>query len=123
MSDKAIERALLRVDADVRERLLIFDGGPTLMGWVDAHRHHKDEPYIGCVLCYDEFVPKANYLTAVEALREALELADEGWGYANGYFRNKWGFVSRYAALIKVLHDLGEPADIDTKRLNEGESK
>ncbi len=32
-------------------------------------------------------------------LAEAIELADEGWAYADNYFRVKWNFVERIAAI------------------------
>ncbi len=52
----AVERALRRLDEDTRQRLLVFDGGPQLMSWEQAHRHHADDPYIGCPFCHDRFV-------------------------------------------------------------------
>lgn len=56
LTDAQIDAALRRLDADVRDRLIVFDGGPALMAWDQAHRHHADVPYIGCVFCQDEFV-------------------------------------------------------------------
>lgn len=52
------ERAELAMLRDVAGRLLNFDGGAELLPWVHAHRHHQDEPYIGCPFCRDEFVRK-----------------------------------------------------------------
>jgi hypothetical protein len=34
-----------------------------------------------------------------EALREAIDFASEGWGYASDYFRDKWMYEERIAAL------------------------
>lgn len=36
------------------------------------------------------------------ALREAVELADEGWAYASDYFVQKWDFVERRNELARV---------------------
>jgi len=41
------------------------------------------------------------------ALKEAVELAEEGWSYASPYFQNKWGFAERIAKL--KAHLLEEP--------------
>ena len=38
-----------------------------------------------------------------EALKDAIELAEEGWGYVDTYFREKWEFAERVAALRSVL--------------------
>ena len=37
------------------------------------------------------------------ALREALEIAHEGWGYAPDYFRDKWMDAERLAELAKLV--------------------
>jgi hypothetical protein len=40
-----------------------------------------------------------------DALRESLDFAEEGWGYAPDYFREKWGSedeISRLRALAVV---------------------
>lgn len=60
LASQVIEDALRRLDADVRQRLRIFDGGPELMSWENAHRLHRDEPYIGCPFCQDQFVLKSD---------------------------------------------------------------
>lgn len=53
------ERAELHALRDIAKRLVNFGGDDSvLMPWIDAHRHHADEPYIGCVFCRDKFVPK-----------------------------------------------------------------
>lgn len=36
---------------------------------------------------------------AEAALYDAIELAEEGWGYANDYFRQKWDYEARIGAL------------------------
>ena len=36
-------------------------------------------------------------------LREALQIAHEGWGYAPDYFRDKWMDLERLAALVKLV--------------------
>lgn len=81
------DRAELEMLRDVAKRLIGFDGGAEVMPWVDAHRHHADEPYIGCVFCRDQFVPcdDAAVERAVQALapyvwhdkdaREIIEIA------------------------------------------------
>ena len=52
------ERAELEGLRDIAQRLLNFGGDDTvLMPWIDAHRHHTDKPYIGCLFCRDKFVP------------------------------------------------------------------
>jgi hypothetical protein len=51
------ERAELHALRDLRARLVGFGGDDfTLMPWVEAHRHHAEKPYIGCVFCRDRFV-------------------------------------------------------------------
>lgn len=47
--------AAVEVVGDINERLIMFDGGPELMSWYDRHRLHRDEPYIGCPFCRDQF--------------------------------------------------------------------
>jgi len=37
-------------------------------------------------------------------LDEALELAEEGWGYASPYFQEKWSFKERLAELKAKAH-------------------
>lgn len=37
------------------------------------------------------------------ALQNALELADEGWGYVSAYFREKWAYRPRVEELQRVL--------------------
>ena len=37
------------------------------------------------------------------ALAEAIELAEEGWGYASPYFREKWACEQRIAELRALL--------------------
>ncbi len=51
------QRAELELLRDREKRLLIFDGGPELMSWAQAHRIHerKSEPYIGCPFCRERF--------------------------------------------------------------------
>jgi hypothetical protein len=39
------------------------------------------------------------------ALREAIEFAEEGWGYAGGYFREKWDYAGQFAALKAALEE------------------
>ncbi len=36
-------------------------------------------------------------------LREAIDLAKEGWGYASEYFRDKWDSAGRIAKLKAAL--------------------
>jgi hypothetical protein len=38
-------------------------------------------------------------------LREAIQLADEGWAYAGEYFRDKWDCESRIAELRKLVSE------------------
>lgn len=38
-----------------------------------------------------------------KAVADAVELADEGWGYADPYFRVKWEFQSRRDAILASL--------------------
>jgi hypothetical protein len=55
------ERAELEVLRDLRARVIGFGGDDfTIAPWIDAHRFHKDEPYIGCPFCHDQFVPRAD---------------------------------------------------------------
>jgi hypothetical protein len=34
------------------------DTVPTVMSWLDAHRLHGEEPYIGCPFCSDRFIER-----------------------------------------------------------------
>lgn len=61
-------RAENRLMHDKLERLIVFDGGAELQPWVNAHKLHRDEPYIGCPFCHDQFVLRS----AAEAREEAL---------------------------------------------------
>lgn len=45
---------------------------------------------------------EANWVKAIAALREAIELADEGWSYADDYFRSKWEYVEERNRLAKI---------------------
>ncbi len=38
-----------------------------------------------------------------EALREAIEFADEGWAYASDYFRWKWDYEGQRTRLLAQL--------------------
>lgn len=40
---------------------------------------------------------------AHDALRQALDLAAEGWAYAGDYFRHKWDFAGHYERLNSLL--------------------
>ena len=44
------------------------------------------------------------------ALDDAIELAAEGWGYADDYFRDKWGYAKRIAELRAALSPAKEEA-------------
>lgn len=80
MRTEQLDAAIRRQDEDVRQRLLIFDGGPQLMAWENAHRLHADEPYIGCPFCHDEFVPLAALQEAErerDRLRASLRTIEE----------------------------------------------
>lgn len=67
------ERAELELLRDLRRRVIGFGGDDyAVMPWIDAHRHHADEPYVGCPFCRDQFVPLA-------LLSEAREIIDECW--------------------------------------------
>lgn len=37
------------------------------------------------------------------AIADAIELANEGWGYADPYFRVKWEFEDRRDAIVAAL--------------------
>jgi len=41
------------------------------------------------------------------ALREAIMLAEEGWGYAGDYFREKWDYEEQLATLKAALEEKG----------------
>lgn len=45
----------------------------------------------------------ADLVQAVQALKDAIELAEEGWVYADAYFRDKWDLDGRLAILREVL--------------------
>lgn len=46
---------------------------------------------------------RAELEAAKAALSDAIELAEEGWGYADEYYRAKWDFEGRLATLRKAL--------------------
>lgn len=51
-----------------------------------------------------------------EALREALDLAAEGWSYAGDHFREKWNFeadLARLRALASSPRAQGQEGDSD----------
>ena len=55
---------------------------------------------------YDKTVAdawRAEVAKLTAALREALEIAHEGWGYAPDYFRYKWMDLERLAELAKLV--------------------
>jgi hypothetical protein len=43
----------------------------------------------------------------IAALREAIDLADEGWAYASDYFVAKHGYITRRNRLAAIV---GKPA-------------
>lgn len=51
------------------------------------------------------------------ALREAIDFAHEGWGYASEYFHDKWDYAGRRSALVAVLSAAGTPDEPDYARL------
>lgn len=79
VSDRVEERIVQRLRAEVealrdeRDRLAFLDDAaqPVVASWEQAHKHHADEPYIGCVFCRDKFVAVAE---VVDALREGEEV-------------------------------------------------
>jgi len=40
-----------------------------------------------------------------KTLKEAIEFAEEGWGYAGGYFKEKWNYAGQLAALKAALEE------------------
>lgn len=55
-AEAMLEAAAKRLDEEAKRRLIMFDGGPELLSHAQMHRHHTDEPYIGCVFCQEKFV-------------------------------------------------------------------
>ena len=49
------ERAELELLRDNQRRLIGFDGGAELMSWLDVHKLHGKDPYIGCPFCRERF--------------------------------------------------------------------
>lgn len=45
----------------------------------------------------------ANAKAARAALSDALDLAEEGWAYADEYYRKKWDYEERLAELRKAV--------------------
>jgi hypothetical protein len=71
------ERAELELLRDTVKQLIVFDGGAELLSHQQMHRHHKSEPYIGCVFCRDKFMLVSEHETEVAQLREALRTEGE----------------------------------------------
>lgn len=59
VEDAARLRAELEALRDEKDRLAFLDDAaqPVMASWEQAHKHHADEPYIGCVFCRDKFAP------------------------------------------------------------------
>jgi predicted nucleic acid-binding Zn-ribbon protein len=78
------ERAELEMLRDLKARLISFGGDDfTLAPWVDVHKRHKDEPYIGCPFCHPGFVERTKLERAEELsgmVRGALIEAGIGAG-------------------------------------------
>lgn len=53
-------RAELEQLRDFKELLAFVDdaGTPVMKSHEEMHKHHADEPYIGCLFCRDRFEPK-----------------------------------------------------------------
>lgn len=48
---------------------------------------------------------EAGNLLHRRAFEEAIELAEEGWGYASDYFRDKWECERQFKELRAILED------------------
>lgn len=105
------ERAELEVYRDQAKRLLMFDGGPELMSHVEMHRHHGDEPYIGCVFCRDQFCAVAERDERQDAIDTALS-----WLHGSAYV----GGPSERDAFRKVIEVL---APFETQHCGVGERR
>jgi hypothetical protein len=89
----ALSRAEARAGAAERERDEAWNGWGALS--VDADALH--DAVVEAEMQSAALRSERDALAA--ALREAIELAAEGWGYASDYFRDKWGYEERIAAL------------------------
>ena len=77
-------------------------------------KHHEEEDQAIAQLRADleaeknRSVPYAVLTNENELLRaeldDAIELAEEGWGYADEYFQKKWKFKERLAELKAKAH-------------------
>lgn len=67
------ERAELHALRDFRQTVAFVDddGSAVIRPWIDAHKTHADEPYIGCPFCRDKFV-------RVDTLRYRAVVTDVG---------------------------------------------
>lgn len=55
--------------------------------------------------CADHGSARAREAGLRKALADAIELAEEGWGYASPYFREKWGVTARVQRLQDALRE------------------
>lgn len=99
------ERAELRILRDWAKRALGFDGWTELMTHEQMHRHHADEPYIGCVFCHDKFVPVSEHeeLEAEFAKREAaLKTTGDQYDYWLTYYKERLAEVNGQYQSLRV---------------------
>jgi hypothetical protein len=72
------ERAELEVLRDLKARVIGFGGDDyTIAPWIDIHRHHADEPYIGCPFCRDRFVLAGAAASGEETVPAAAASGDK----------------------------------------------
>ena len=102
MSDtKALERALnLVLENDV---LCASYGGVFREAAAELVELKRKEVEFDAVYKLAEEINDKNVQLRAE-LDEALELAEEGWGYASPYFQEKWSFKERLAELKAKAH-------------------
>jgi hypothetical protein len=59
----------------------------------------------GLIMQQVELVPVDRKAAQAKAIEDVLWLAEEGWGYASDYFRDKWRFKERFEELKASLSE------------------
>lgn len=116
-AERDAARAEVEALSDFKDLLAFVDdaGQPVMKSWEQAHRHHKDEPYIGCVFCRDQFVKQARAESAERQLAECQK-ALRFYGDEDNW---KWDFADPPWPHPPLMDDLGSRARAVLAQLQE----